>query len=306
MVLTQKKSSTKKIAFLFLTMDSVKHERLWEEFFSIADDKKYTIYAHPASITKKTPDWIKNNKVKVDKTSWCSINLVKAQCNMIEKAMGDRHNTHFMLLSGDCIPLYTFNETYKKVTSLKRSCLHYHLSTPFLDKENERDIKMYHASQFNILTRKNAKDLLKLWSTPKGKKFLRDMKGLYRKSGVYNSSDTWTIMQKTHAETGATPWGNWDSDYYWNGGCPDELYPINWFIELYGKPCSKKFKQNIRNRQTTYVEMNPKDGYMHPYVLNKPQVTTEWRWVNMCYGESIFARKFAKTAAKSIGMNCNY
>lgn len=305
MVLTQKKSSIKKIAFLFLTMDKVKHQRLWEDFFSIADDKKYTIYSHPASITDKTSEWIKNNKVKIAKTSWCSINLVKAQCNMIEKAMGDRHNTHFMLLSGDCIPLYTFDETYRKVTRLKRSCLYFHLSTPFLNRETETDIKMYHADQWNILTRKNAKDLLKLWSTPKGKNFLRKMKGLYRKSNVHNSGDTWTIMANAYAKTGVAPWGDWEGEYYWSGGCPDELYPINWFIELYGKPSSKKFKQNIQNRQTTYVEMAPSGGFMHPYIWNKTDVKG-WRWNDMCQGEAIFARKFGKGAAIDIGMNCSY
>jgi len=48
----------------------------------------------------------------------------------------------------------------------------------------------------------------------------------------------------------------------WIEWCEDELVVGEWFVELYGKPSSAKFKKHILNKMTTYAEFN--DGEPHP------------------------------------------
>ena len=88
-----------KIAFMFLLYDKIKHQNLWEEFFSQDPlNKKHSIYSHPKFISNETPQWIKDSSVKTVKTDWCSENLVKALCQMLKEALKDPKNKYFALL----------------------------------------------------------------------------------------------------------------------------------------------------------------------------------------------------------------
>ena len=274
-----------KIAFLFLLYDKIQHQKLWEEFFSgDINNDKHTIYSHPKIVNEKTPSWIKKNKVRTIKTGWCSENLVKALCNMLKKALKDKTNTHFVFLSGTCIPLYDFNNTYKKVTRVKKARLNYFKSAVFGNKDD------YISSQWLILNRKVAKDLISLFEPNKrSKKFLRTQRKRYKDHGVKIIENKSYVFDDYKGE-----------EYEWYGGCPDEIFPIEWFIKLYGKPSSKNFKKNIKSQVTTWILWDP--TFTHPYIINKTQLK-EWR-KEMCTSNSIFARKFTKGTAKLIGMKC--
>jgi hypothetical protein len=268
-----------KVAFMFLLYDKIQHAQLWEDFFSNGGDK-YNIYSHPKIINENTPDWIIKNKVKTVNTGWCTENLVKALCQMLKKALKDKNNTHFVFLSGTCIPLYDFNETYKKITRSKKSRMNYKLMEVY---DGYVD---YWASQWVILNRKVAKDLIRIYNNKdkKANKFLRSQRKKYKDNGVNIKNNNFIIE-------------NWST---WNGGCPDEIYPITWFIKLYGKPSSPEFKKNIKLQETTWIEWDI--SHTHPYIINNTQLK-KWR-KNICVSNSIFARKFNKSTAKKIGMNC--
>ena len=119
-------------------------------------------YFYLKKITKKTPEWIIKNSVKTVKTAWCSENLVKALCQMLKKALKNKSNKYFALLSGACIPLFTFNKTYHKINKTKKTRMSYYKLNLF-NKE-----KTYYADQWVILNRKTSKGLLRLYN-PKDK-----------------------------------------------------------------------------------------------------------------------------------------
>lgn len=127
------------------------------------------------------------------------------------------------------------------------------------------------ASQWVILNRECASDLLKLYK-PKNKtakKFLKKIRKI-RKSNMQQGL-------QSH--------------------CPDELYPINWFSKLYGNNLSKK----IKNQVTTYVLWE--DYNDNPTKLNQKKV--DEYYTEICQPNHLFARKFYKTTAKNIAMQCD-
>jgi len=271
-----------KIAFMFLLYDTIQHQKLWDDFFSEDPNKeRHNIYAHPKTITKKTPEWIKKNSIKTVPTGWCSEGLLRALCQMLKVALKDKSNKHFAFLSGTCIPLLSFNKTYQKISRINKARLFYYKVNLFGEKND------YYAYQWIILNRKVAKDLIRLVN-PKdrtAKKFIRSQRKKFTDHGA--KIDKNFTFKKSKNGT-------------WNGGCPDELYPINWFIQLYGKPSSEKFKKNIKKQETHYILWPP--HYEHPYIINKKQLKI-WK-KDMCTSNHIFARKFTKGSAKLAGMSC--
>lgn len=101
----------KKIAFCFLVYDDINHEDLWNLFFKDVDPQKYTIYIHD-KISKPLKYF---NKYKLKRrvlTRYSHISLVKAQNLMLQEAMLDSNNTHFIFVSNSCIPLKSFDNVY--------------------------------------------------------------------------------------------------------------------------------------------------------------------------------------------------
>lgn len=252
------------IAFCFLLYDHVVHGKIWEQFFS-SDNypvKAYSIYTHLKTITDKTQNWVLKNKIQTIETAWCDKSLVYAWINMIKKALLDKNNKYFALLSGECIPLHTYDKTYEKITSVEKSRLGMY-----------KDRKMGNidkADQWMILNRKHAKMLVKLSTTEEGKNFVKNLKDILGEENEY--------------------------------GCPDEIYPILWFIHKYGKPSSESFKSEFKNEITTFTywdyekSMYPK----HPVRFTSPKM--EQMKKDIC--KSIFARKFNAKSARLLAMNC--
>jgi len=178
---------------------------------------------------------------------------------MLREAMKDRDNKYFALLSGECIPLFTYRQVYRKITSSKKS----RVSIDML-AEVYVDTGLYYADQWVILNRKQADLLIKLKTTEKGKKFI---KRTMKKIGDY---------------------------------CADEILPVNWFIEHYGKPSTSRYKKEIRSIPTTYTYWD--NIHTSPKKFTTPQM--EKLRKKICTSKAVFGRKFNAKAARELAMTC--
>jgi galactoside 2-L-fucosyltransferase 1/2 len=258
-----------KIAFMFLVMTGLQHESMWKAFFANADPEKYTIYVHYKDSTDKnnTPDWLVKHKVRSVKTGWCDIGLLHAFLVMLKKAMKDKDNTYFSLISNTCIPLYTFDELYAMVFASKKSRITFTKGTVFENMNN-----IYSGHQWVTLNKTCADTLLDITKTSKGKDFIKYMNTLYKTN---RKNDTWL------------------------GGCLDETVHINWFIKVYGSPSSKKFKAQITNTASTYTYWDFDKDPDHPRVFNLKDTK---KFKNEIFNSgAFFARKFTPEAAAYIG-----
>lgn len=269
-----------KIAFCFLLYDTIEHTKIWEKFFSQDINNTSTIYTHLKLVTDKTPNWVKNFKVDTIKTDWCGENLIHAFVQMLKKAIQNKNNKYFALLSGSCIPLYTYPETQTKILSTTKSRMEYLL-------ENENVFKnmnnIYNAHQWVIINRKTARDYIRLVdpNSKTGTSFIKKFRKIYKENGVEVG------MKKAIKHNNST----------WVGGCPDEIYPINWLHKLYGSNLSK----HIKNEMTTYTLWDFNKDPDHPEVFNIDTVKEMKKTI--CH-KHIFARKFTPEAANYIAMNC--
>lgn len=250
------------VAFCFLLYDSVKHGKIWTNFFSQDNYPvpSYKIYTHLKTINDKTQNWVKQNKIpSVGKTEWCGESLVWAWIQLLYHSLKDPNNKYFILLSGECIPLFTYAETYKKITASKKSRVNIDYNS-----ESFKKTGIYYADQWVLLTRREAELLLKLRTTKEGREFTLNL----RKEMVYS--------------------------------CPDEVYPVNWFIYNYGKPSTKGYSSKIRNIPTTYTSWEKNAD--SPRIFDKRRVKKTKD--DICDSEALFARKFNKLAANCIAMKC--
>lgn len=258
------KPTNKKIAFCFLLYDTVKHNQIWEKFFK-SDDypiKSYNIYSHLKTVSDKTPKWIKNNKIKNIKTGWCEESLVNAWIKMLKEGLKDKNNQYFCLLSGECIPLMNFEKTYKAITKSNKSRINIDFNAHIY-----LNTGFYYADQWVILNRKHAKLLLNLKETQDGKIFKKNIKKYMC-----------------------------DKEYCY---CPDEIYPVNWFVHKYGKPTSTKFKKEFLIGPSTYTLWK---GGPHPIRFNRNVLKSYKK--KICKSGAIFARKFNNISAKNISQSC--
>ena len=132
------------------------------------------------------------------------------------------------------------------------------------DVEPAEETGLYWADQWCILNRRQAELLVKLKTTVKGKKFARSILGQIE-------------------------------DF-----CSDEMLPINWFVEHYGPPSSKKFRKEIMLVPTTYTYW---DGvHTSPKKFNSPQMKKMRK--SICSSRAIFGRKFNAKAARELSMTC--
>lgn len=102
----------KKVAFLFLIYDTINCEELWNIFFKNVDKCRYSIYIHYKF--NRPLKYFEEYKIKnIVETRYADISLVKAQNALLEEALKDPDNEHFVFVSNSCIPLKPFNHIYK-------------------------------------------------------------------------------------------------------------------------------------------------------------------------------------------------
>lgn len=270
------------IAFCFLLYDKVEHQTIWENFFSQDQSNRHVIFSHLKSVTENTPDWIEQAKVPSVNTDWCGEGLVHAFNQMLKPALLNRKIKYFCLLSGACIPLYSFRDTYKKIFSDHRARISYQKEENNVF-EHRKDI--YNAHQWVILNRKVARDYIRL-SNPgdnKAKKFITHFRDLYDQNGI----DVGDFKAEKLVENPT-----------WVGGCPDEVYPINWLAYLY----KKKLKTYVKNQMSTYTSWDFEKDPDHPEIFNIKTVKKAKK--EICGKGHIFARKFTPEAGQYIAMTC--
>ena len=183
---------------------------------------------------------------------------------MLKKAYKDPKNKYFTILSGECIPLFTYSQVYKKITKSKKSRVN-------IDHEIEtyKETGLYYADQWTILNRKCAKLLINLYSTKKG--------------------HAWLKITRPRLCTK-------DNICY----CPDEIFPINWLIYNLGLPSSHNYKKEIRDLPTTFTFWTFKEP--HPVKFTYKLMIKMKK--EICKSKAIFGRKFHKKAAQSLALNC--
>ena len=274
-------NKVKQVAFCFLLYDTIDHVNIWEEFFDQDIDGTSAIYAHFKTTNYKSPAWLKTFAVKKVKTHWCGEGLIHAFVQMLKKGLENINNQYFVLLSGSCIPLYTYKETYKKILSTPKTRMTYEKydGNVFEDRND-----IYNAHQWVILNRETAKDYINLCDSENNEatKFIKNFRKLYKENGV-------SVGNKKASKS---------PDTTWLGGCPDEIYPINWLHKLYGRNLSK----HVKNQMTTYTSWDFDKDPDHPETFNINTVKRAKK--EICSNGHIFARKFTTDAAKYIAMNC--
>jgi galactoside 2-L-fucosyltransferase 1/2 len=277
-----RKSSKGKVAFCFLLYDTIQHLQIWEEFFGQDSSDLHSVYAHVKETNSKTPAWIKKAKVRTVGTNWCGEGLIYAFNQMLKKALKKTDNQFFALVSGSCIPLHQFDKTYRMCTTDPRAKMFYERydGNVFEDRND-----IYNGHQWVVLNRKVAQDYLRL-SNRKDKKaqaFIKRFRAIYKENGVLVGRKKAVVAKDTT----------------WLGGCPDEVYPINWLVELYGKT----LKKYVKKQMSTYTSWDFEKDPDHPEVFNIKTVKKAKR--EICARGHIFARKFTEDAADFIAMNCD-
>lgn len=107
----------KRLGFCFLIYDKINHEDLWYDFFKNIDRSKYEIFIYFK--TDKPLKYFENFKLKnciepkknCIETSWGDYKISLAQNLMMKK--GIKKCSHFIFLSGSCIPLKNFDYIYE-------------------------------------------------------------------------------------------------------------------------------------------------------------------------------------------------
>ncbi len=103
----------KKIAFCFQTYGDIHQGSAWKRFFEGNQDR-FNLYVHnklPMQDTYFSHHTIDN----VIETRYGSITQLKASINLFEAAWQNPENAFFILVSGSCVPLQTFDAIYQQV-----------------------------------------------------------------------------------------------------------------------------------------------------------------------------------------------
>lgn len=147
-------SNNKKIALCFLIYDKINHEEIWYKWLKNVDKSKYNIYIHYKE--DKELKYFNDHKLKnCIHTDWCSTSIVEAQLLLLDQAIKDKNNRHFIFISNSCLPFKTFNYIFNNLNVDKS---YFNKGIPF-EKDLEPNIA-HKASQWCILNKKHTELLL--------------------------------------------------------------------------------------------------------------------------------------------------
>jgi len=109
-----------RIAFLFLTIDNLKHYSVWEQYFNEADKNKYNIYLHPKNPDKVSDKLLKSSIIpELVKTEHGY--LTEAMIVLMKEALKNKDNKYFCFVSDSCVPIKKFNVMYSEVFKIGKS-----------------------------------------------------------------------------------------------------------------------------------------------------------------------------------------
>ena len=147
----------RKLAFLFLTVANIYHEKTWKNFFK-NHEHQYTLYVHskyPLSYTSFFKPY--ELPVKIP-TQWET--TMRAQLELLKYALKDPDNYKFIFLSESTLPLCLFDQVYTELIKHPYSEFNY-IHNPHI-YEKSRNLyplpvqEQYKNSQWVILNRKHA------------------------------------------------------------------------------------------------------------------------------------------------------
>lgn len=107
---------TPKVAFIFLLVDGVDNEDIWDKFFEGGRGRQFSIYTHRCCAADDSePPFAKWNAVSVPVTnqSWCA--LAGLEVAVFGHALKDPNNVQFVLLSQNAVPLKRFSYVYDQL-----------------------------------------------------------------------------------------------------------------------------------------------------------------------------------------------
>jgi hypothetical protein len=127
----------KNIALCFLTYGNLSQPRVWSKFIN----SNYNMYIHNKNeVTGIFKKYCINDIVE---TTWGEISLIKATLNLFKEAYKNDANEYFVLLSDKCVPLYSADETYNRITELRHNIIEEEFVSIFrLDELNHRFKRM--------------------------------------------------------------------------------------------------------------------------------------------------------------------
>ncbi|KAJ4707882.1 putative Core-2/I-branching beta-1,6-N-acetylglucosaminyltransferase family protein [Melia azedarach] len=171
-VVSPKPTSPKKLAFMFLTTLPLPLAPLWELYFNRTSKSLYNIYVHADPSFQYDPPFsgVFTGRVIPSKPSFrFTPTLISAARRLLAHALlHDPGNYMFALLSPSCIPIHSFNFTYKTLMSSEKSFIEILKNEPgtydrwaargqdaMLPEVKLEDFRI--GSQFWVLTRKHAR-----------------------------------------------------------------------------------------------------------------------------------------------------
>ena len=109
-----------KLALCFMIYDKIECENIWNSWIHGNEDK-VSIYIHSKSEYIPITDFFRLNAVCIPTipTQWGHLSLVRATLHLYREASLDSENTMFILLSGACIPVKSFNHIYSTLIQNK-------------------------------------------------------------------------------------------------------------------------------------------------------------------------------------------
>lgn len=112
----------KKIAFCFLIYDKMPHKAVWDHYFSQVPRECYTVYIHyKTNVPLGSFDSYKLSSCVP--TRYAHVSIVEAQNRLLQDALQDEQNQHFVFLSDSCLPLKPFHVLYH---SLQENVSYFH------------------------------------------------------------------------------------------------------------------------------------------------------------------------------------
>ena len=268
-----------KIAFIFLTMESLHHGPLWHKYLSIAGDR-CNVYAH-----SKFPEYVKQNFLRdriiksTVETRWAHISLVHATNRLIMEALRDSTNSYIMLVSEKCVPIRPFGEFYDYVTGHDKSSIFWY-KWGHSPNENTHRWRTYQKGESKYPRSMYLNISLQHWT----------------------KQSQWMLLRRDHAAYIAH---NNYTPLFQGMPAPDEHYYINVL-----KAKWKNFDMENINYPLTHVNWKDSGVNNHPVSytgtvdvkkLLKLDSSTLFKndtrkFVNRDIGESFFARKVEHTA----------
>ncbi|MBA3953856.1 hypothetical protein H0X48_00845 [Candidatus Dependentiae bacterium] len=156
-----------KIAFLFLTIATMYHENIWQNYFR-GKESHCSIYIHSKNSLPNSSAFKQYELSSKKPTTWS--NTMRAQIELIKHALKDPANSKFVFLSESTLPLCSFEDTYKTIMRHDKSEFNYFPNPHAINgsafnparslKEIPKNLQMKH-SQWIILNRKHAELIAK-------------------------------------------------------------------------------------------------------------------------------------------------